>query len=76
MRLALDQSKRATAYLGLDLLSHGRIAANVGVTLGVAQHLPDLLLVHADQMLHVRLRPRRNKRRKYVESQASWGQTN
>ena len=50
-------------YLGLDLLSHGRVAADVGMAVGLRQQLPHRGLLPADQVLHVHLKNRKRQNR-------------
>ena len=45
----------AATNLGLDLLAHGRVTADVGIAAGLRQHLPHRGLLLPDQVLHVGL---------------------
>lgn len=51
-----ERTIERTAHLRLDLLAHGGVAAQVHVARRVAEELPNLGVLPADQVLHVRLR--------------------
>lgn len=55
VRCRVTDKRHMHTHLGLDLLSHGGVPAHVHVALRVAEELPNLGVLPADEVLDVRL---------------------